>query len=330
MTFRHWLAAPAALLLALPAVAQLSPAETRMVATVDAEADRHIELLERLVNQNSGTLNVEGVKIVGDMMRAEFDAIGLETEWIDMSDAGRSGHLVATHEGGDGPNMLLIGHLDTVFEPSSPFQTFVRDGDSAAGPGVADNKDGITVILAALRAMRAAGTLADANIKVVLTGDEERAGEPLAISRRDLYAAGDWADIALGFEGVSRGPDGTEYGVVARRSSSSWTLTVSAKSGHSSRVFSNASGYGAIYELARILDDFREQLIEPNATFNVGVVGGGTPATLDADELRIASEGKTNISAETAIARGDLRTLTPEQDLRLREKMQEIVATPLN
>jgi glutamate carboxypeptidase len=77
--------------------------------------------------------------------------------------------------------------------------------------------------------------------------------------------------------------------------------------------------------MARILDGFRRELPEPNLTYNVGVIAGGTPAAIDEAGFRVTASGKTNIVAETAIARGDLRTLTPEQDARVRARMQEIV-----
>ena len=320
-----------ALLLAAsaPAAAQLAPAERRMSAIVEQEAGRHVELLERLVNQNSGTLNLPGVTEVGRMVRAELEQIGFTVRWVDMRETGRAGHLIAEHRGnGRGKRLLLIGHLDTVFEPSSPFQRFTRDGDRATGPGIGDDKGGVVVIIAALRAMHAAGTLRDADIRVVLTGDEERPGAPVAIARRDLIEAGRWADVALEFENLAR-DDGREYATVARRSSTSWTLRTSGRTGHSSGVFGESLGYGAIYEMARILDAFRRELPEPNLTYNVGVVGGGTPATIDDQGLAISASGKTNIVAETAIARGDLRSLTAEQDARVRARMQAIVAQHL-
>lgn len=311
------------LALATPALAQTPEAERTIVATVVAEHDRHIDLLERMVNVNSGTLNLEGVRAVGEMVRGEFEALGLQVRWIDMGETGRAGHLIATHDGG-GRNVLLIGHLDTVFEPDSPFQTFVRDGARATGPGVGDDKGGVVVIIAALGAMQAAGTLEGSDVTVVLTGDEERPGAPLEIARRDLIAAGRAADYALEFEGLAI-EDGEEFGTIARRSSSSWTLTTGGRTGHSSGVFGDALGYGAIYELARILDTFRRELPEPNLTYNVGVVAGGTPAEIDAAGFRATASGKTNIVAQTAIARGDLRTLTPEQDARVRQRMADIV-----
>ena len=305
----------------------VDPAEQTMMRTVAAEHDRHIALLERMVNQNSGTLNLEGVRAVRDMVRAELEPLGFQVRWVDMAETGRAGHLIATHQG-PGRNVLLIGHLDTVFEADNPFQRFVRDGTRATGPGIGDDKGGIAVIIAALRAMQAAGTLDDVNITVVLTGDEERIGSPAAIARRDLIEAGRAAAFALEFENLAI-EDGADFGTIARRSSSNWTLTTTGRTGHSSGVFNDALGYGAIYELARILDGFRRDLPEPNLTYNVGVVAGGTPAAIDAEGFSVTASGKTNIVASTAIARGDLRTLTREQDERVRARMQAIVGDHL-
>ncbi len=319
----------ALLLFALPgaALAQPDPAEQAMMRTVAAEHDRHIALLERMVNQNSGTLNLPGVRIVRDMVRAELEPLGFDVRWVDMAETGRAGHLIATREG-RGRNILLIGHLDTVFEAADPFQRFERDGARATGPGIGDDKGGVVVIIAALRAMQAAGTLEEANITVFLTGDEERIGAPLAVARRDLIEAGRAAAYALEFENLAV-DEGAEFGTIARRSSANWALTATGRTGHSSGVFNDALGYGAIYEMARILDGFRRELPEPNLTYNVGVIAGGTPAAIDAEGFGVTASGKTNIVASTAIARGDLRTLTVEQDQRIRAGMQAIVENHL-
>lgn len=298
-------------------------------ATVTAEQERNVALLQRLVDQNSGTLNLPGVRAVGEMMRAELEPLGFQVRWADMTATGRSGHLIATHRSRrNGKRVLLIGHLDTVFEPSSPFQRFTRQGDRAVGPGVGDDKGGLVVIVAALRAMRAAGTLRDADITVVLTGDEERTGSPIEIARRDLVEAGRAADAALEYENLAI-ENGREHGTVARRSAASWELRATGRTGHSSAVFGPSLGYGAVYEVARILDGFRRELPEPNATFNVGVLAGGPPAALAADGVGATASGKTNVVAAQAVARGDLRTLTPEQDAGLRARMQAIVAQHL-
>lgn len=326
------LAAALALALPSPAAARLSAAEQAMVRTVDAEQERTVAMLGRWVDQNSGTLNRAGVRKVGDLVRAELEPLGFKVEWLDMSAANRSGHIVARKPGNRrGQRMLLIAHLDTVFELDSPFQRWVRRGDVGEGPGAGDDKGGMAVIVAALRAMKAAGTLRPADITVFLTGDEEDAG-PLAISRRDLIAAGQWADVALDFEGLVQ-QDGAagviDMGSTARRSSDEWTLTVTARSGHSSGIFTPGSGSGAIYELARIIDAFRRDLPEDKLTFNVGLVGGGATAELDPGNIRLSATGKTNIIAATAVARGDLRAISREQLARAKARMSAIVAQPL-
>lgn len=318
-------------LLAIPTIASaaLSPAERRMVAAIDAEQARTLNMLERWVNQNSGSHNLAGVEAVGRMVRAELEPLGFQVRWIPLPETGRAGHLVAVHKGKPGrKRLLLIGHLDTVFEQDSPFQRWTRDGDRATGPGVSDDKGGDAVMVAALRAMQAAGTLRGANIEIVLTGDEEDSGSPIVVARRDLVAAGKRADAALDFEGLAQ-DNGKDMGSIARRGAVDWTLRISGRSAHSSGVFSPTAGYGANYELARILDNFRRQLPEDKLTYNVGLIAGGTTAMLDRDEVRAQVTGKTNIIAAEAVARGDLRAISPDQLDRAMAKMRAIVADAL-
>jgi glutamate carboxypeptidase len=317
-------------LLPTPAAAKLAPAEQKIVRTVEAEQDRTVALLERLVNQNSGSLNLPGVEAVGRMMRAELEPLGFEIRWVPMAEAGRAGHILATHKGsGRGKRMLLIGHLDTVFEPDSPFQRFARkDGTIAEGPGIGDDKGGMVVMVAALRAMQAAGTLKEADIEIVLSGDEEDSGSPIGIARRDLIAAGGRADLALDFEGLAQ-EESRDMGSIARRGSASWQVTAKGKTGHSSGIFSTEMGNGAIYELARILAAFRAELPEPNLTFNVGLVVGGATAGLDRDLIRGTATGKTNVIPPIAIARGDLRALSLDQQQRVIARMRDIVGRHL-
>lgn len=319
------------LLVSSSAGAALSPAEQVMVRTVDAQSDRTLSLLERIVDQNSGTMNLAGVEAVRRLVEPEFKELGFKTEWIDMKALGRAGHFIARHAGrSHGKRLLLIAHLDTVFEADSPFQHWVRDGDFAHGPGSGDDKGGIAVIIAALRAMQAAGTLKAANVTVFLTGDEEDAGRPLSISRRDLIAEGKKADAALDFEDLAQedGPNGpVDMGSIARRSAGSWTLTVTGRSAHSAGV--GSGDYGALYELARIIDQFRRELPEDKLTYNVGLVGGGQTVDLDKERIRLQATGKTNIIAAKAVARGDLRGISQDQIERTRAKMRAIVAQSL-
>ena len=84
-------------------------------------------------------------------------------------------HISSRREkGARGKRLLLIGHLDTVFEPSNPFQKFIRTGDSATGPGVSDMKGGIIVMLSALKALQEAALLDNSSITVFLTATRNR------------------------------------------------------------------------------------------------------------------------------------------------------------
>lgn len=331
--FKFTAAAVAALALAYAAPAMaagLSAQEQKLVAAAAGEETRSLALLETLVNINSGTLNTPGVEEVGRRMQAELRELGFDVAWIPMTQVDRAGHIVATHKGsGRGRKMLLIGHLDTVFEPSSPFQKYVRRGGIAEGPGVNDMKGGLVIMVAALRAMQAAGTLKDADVTIVLTGDEERAGRPLSVSRAELIKAAQASDLALEFEGLAQ-EDGKDMASIARRSSTDWTLKITAKSGHSSGIFNDSVGYGAAYELARIVDGFRREAREVNATFNVGYMASGVTAKANESDTGASAGGKTNIIPAEAIARGDLRTLSNAQTESIRAKMRAIVAQPLN
>src|SRR5690606_6476050 len=202
------------------------------------------------------------------------------------------------------------------------------EGERAIGPGVGDDKGGVAVMLLALRALHDADALRDADIEVVLTGDEEDVGQPVAQARADLVEAGRRADVALDFENLSHA-DGRDMGSIARRSSNTWTLTVHGETGHSSGIFSESMGDGAAFELARILAAFRTELPEPNLTFNVGLLGGGEQAAFDAGKTRLTASGKDNVVPPIALARGDFRTLSAAQTKHVGEKMRSIVSRHL-
>jgi glutamate carboxypeptidase len=310
---------------ALIAAAQISSGpEKVIVSAVDANNAAALALLERVVNINSGTHNFAGVHAVGDVFKKEFDDLGFRTTWVDGAGFKRAGHLVAEHPG-KGPRILLIGHLDTVFEPDSPFQKFERvDATHARGPGIIDMKGGDVIIVFALKALKSAGILDQMNLVVVMTGDEEDSGDPQALARKALVDAAKGAEYALGFED---GPGDPKFAVTARRGTSSWKLEVKGRTGHSSQIFRSDIGYGANYELARIVDGFRRKLAgEAHLTFNPSLILGGT--TMDVDDVlaKGTASGKTNVIAARAVALGDLRTLSKEQLQHARETMKAVVA----
>ena len=252
---------------------QLSKQEASIVHSVDEEAPAAVALLEKIVNMNSGTFNPAGVVEVGKVLEREFQALGFTTRWVPMDAVKRAPSLVAERRGSRGKRVLLIGHMDTVFEPSSPFQKFVRTGDIATGPGTSDMKGGIVVILSALKALRSAGALDGARITVFITGDEESPGQPTEISRKEFIEAGKNSDAVLSFEaGITE--QGKDYASTARRGATSWELHVHAKAGHSGGIFSASAGDGAIFEVSRILNLFHDTLREPNMTYSAGLRAG--------------------------------------------------------
>ena len=306
----------------------LAATERALVKAIDADRPAAIALLERAVNINSGTQNFDGVREVGALFRAELDALGFRTEWVDGAPWQRAGHLVATHPGRSAKKLLLIGHLDTVFERDSPFQKFERiDEDTARGPGIIDMKGGDVIIIQALKALKAVGLLDAMNVTVVMTGDEEAAGRPLSRSREALINAAKGAAAALGFEDGDGDP---RHAVVARRGATEWELVITGRTGHSSQIFGEDLGAGAIFEAARILEKFRTELAgEGHLTFNPGLILGGTTLDVDARQRRGSAAGKTNVVAARAHVSGDLRALTKDQFAKAEARMRAIVAASL-
>lgn len=306
--------------------AQVSETEQRLVNYIDETNEAALALLIKTININSGTMNFEGVREVGAVLRKEFDDLGFETRFEDGASFNRAGHLIAEHRGnGKGPKILLIGHLDTVFEPDSPFQKFEMVNDTIAkAPGIADMKGGNVIILQALGALKAVGALSKMDIVVVMTGDEELSGSPLSLSKKALIDAGKYADIAIGFENGDGNPSTAN---ISRRGSIGWELTVKGKPAHSSQIFREDIGAGAIYEVSRILTSFYEELrSEEYLTFNPGKIIGGTTISIEEDGNSGSAFGKDNVVAESAMVTGDIRAVSKIQLARVKTKMQEIVS----
>jgi len=311
----------------LPVLA-LDPVEKSIVENINQQLPLAIQELEQVVNINSGTMNFAGVKEVGLFFKQRFDQVGFKSEWIDGSKFNRAGHLVA-HYGEHGPKLLLIGHLDTVFAKDDNFQQFQQINEHRiAGPGITDMKGGDVIILAITRALKSAGVLDRVQLRIVLTGDEERSGRPLSESKKAIIESAQWADIALGFED---GDGDINTAVIARRGATSWTLDIEGKPAHSSQVFRPDIGDGAIYEAARILNAFREQLSqEKNLTFNPGMIVGGTSTEFDSQSATGKAFGKNNVIAKTAKVTGDIRAVSPQQLAKAQRLMRQIVANSLN
>lgn len=303
------------------AVAQrISADEQKIVNYIDSNIENAILLLEKTVNIESPTEDIQGVKNVGMVYKKEFDSIGFTTKWIEMpAEMKRGGHLVAETKGTKGKRLLLLGHIDTVLRG----EKFRREGKIAYGTGTSDMKVGNLVLLYALKALSASGALKDTQIIVMLTGDEEDSGEPIAISRKDMIDLAKRSDLALSFEN-----GGGNIATVARRGASSWKLEVTAKTGHSSQIFKESMGNGSIFEASRILTEFYNTLrSEKYLTFNPSLFSGGTE--LQVTDQSISATGKTNVVPARTIVYGDLRFISEAQKEMARAKMREIVAKSL-
>jgi glutamate carboxypeptidase len=315
---------PAFLVLALaglaPAHAELDRTERAIARHAAAGQPAAEALLQKVVDIESPTENAPGVRAVGDAFAEELRAIGFRTRWVELP-AGmkRAGHLVAETGGSRGKRLLLLGHLDTVLAG----ETFRREGVRAFGTGTADMKGGDVVMIQALKALHAAGALDGLRITVMLTGDEEDAGMPIAESREPMLELARASDVALSFESAI---DGTA--TIGRRGINSWTLEVTGETGHSSGIFGPDRGSGAVFEAARILAAFQAELgAEKYLTLNPSVIVGGTKAALD--DYRGSAEGKTNVIAPVAWVRGDIRYISLDQERSARERMEAIVAKHL-
>jgi len=310
-----WLAA----VLSLPA-AGLAPDEQRIVDYVDAHREEFAADLAAVVSIDSATENLPGVRRVGELFRDQLTGLDFNARFIELPAAtGRAGHLVAEHTGTKGQRVLLLGHLDTVF----PGANYRREGEIVHGAGVADMKGGDVVLLHALRALQAIGALKDTRIQVVMTGDEEAPGDPLEVTRQDLRAAASNSDVVLAFESAIG-----KTGTVARRGIVGWELEVQGATGHSSGIFSAAVGSGSVFEAARILSGFYEQLRKLDGiTLNPALIAGGTEAELTRTGGTVA--GKSNIIAQRTLVRGDLRYLSAAQLAEAQALMEAVVKNHL-
>lgn len=302
--------------------AQLSPREHTLLS--QSKKAKPLELLEEIVNINSGSNNHVGIRKIGNIFSKKFEDLGFQTRWVEMpKKMNKPGHLFAEIKGNpQKKSLLLIGHIDTVFEIESKFQKFKIEDGYAVGPGVNDMKGGLVSIYFALKSLKDTGVLGDLNITVAFMGDEEDAGEPFSVSRGELIEIAKKSDYALGFE---YGVDSLNFATIARRGFSDWELVVEGKRGHSSRIFRSEFGGGAGFGIAKILASFYDQLPENLLTFNPGVIAAGTDITPLEKSYEYKTSGKSNVIAQMAVAKGDLRAISIKQREKAKKNMQNLI-----
>jgi glutamate carboxypeptidase len=301
----------------LPSIAaeNIEPAitakEIEIGSWLEAQEADMLELLERITNINSGTLNKSGVDELATIFRAELISLGfsisiLPGDLIEMPSCPGSNynidvtdHLLASNTG-QGQKLLLMGHLDTVFPLSSPFQKFRREGDIMFGPGVADMQGGLVVMLYALKALQEFGELAEKNITVLLNSDEEIGS---LSSRKYIEEQALIHDWGLVYES-----SGTNSLTRSRKGLGQARFVVNGIASHAGGA--HEQGRSAIKELAyKIVEIENMTNYESGVTVNVGIVNGG--------EAR-------NTVAPCAEAFVDLRYPTPEQGSEARSQFEQI------
>ena len=307
---------------------ELNDLEKQLVERSEALVSESLSLLEKIVNINSGTQNPEGIRKVGFILKEEFDRLGMKTRWVNISQADRGGHLFAETKSSSGPNILIISHIDTVFDKDSPFQKFTKKGNKAFGPGVIDAKGGIVIILSALKALKMTGVLDHINISLALMGDEEMpATDSKGPIRSHLIDIAKKSDIALGFEYAV---ETINKATIARRSYLSWTIEVSGKGGHSSKIFSSNKGYGTNFSAFYILNNIRKKFRKYKyLTINPGLIIGGTSVELPQHGIKGQGSGKNNVIAKKTVITGDLRTISSKQLNFAKKELRKLASKPL-
>lgn len=302
---------PAALYAQARVEPPISSQEQILADWLQAHEDEMIGVLEQLTNINSGSLNKDGVDEIARFFSTELREMGfsintLPGEVIEMPSCPGSNyaidvadHVLATKPG-NSSRLLLMGHLDTVFPPDSPFQEFRREGDTMYGPGVADMKGGLVIMLYALKALHEAGELDDLAISVLLNSDEEMGS---LSSRKYLEEQARQHDWGLVFES-----SGTDNLTRTRKGLGQARFVVTGKASHAGGA--HEQGRSAIKELAyKIVEIENMTDYETGLTVNVGIVSGG--------EAR-------NTIAPCAEALVDLRYPEPQQGLDAADQFEGI------
>jgi glutamate carboxypeptidase len=274
------------------------PLQTRLTEAVEARLPRYLAELEALVNIDCGSYTPAGVNQVADAVAASLAELGASVERIaHQPSAGdpQLGDLVVGHLPGDGPRLLLIGHMDTVFDPGTAAERpFMVSGDRATGPGTSDMKGGLLAGLHALAALQAAGTRPA--VTFVANPDEEIGSIFSTPHIRRL--AGDH-DAALVLESARA----TGEIVSARKGIADLEVTFSGRAAHAG--VEPEKGRSAILAAARqVVAIHALNGRWPSVTLNAGVIAGGTrPNVVPAGcQLQLDLRAATRTEFEAAMA----------------------------
>jgi glutamate carboxypeptidase len=283
------------------------PESTALRRIADARLPRFLDELERLVNIDCGSYTPDGVNRVADAVVASLVELGAEVERVPHEPAEghrRIGDLVIGRLAGDGPRLLLIGHMDTVFDPGTAAQRPYRsDGDRAYGPGVTDMKAGLLAGLHAIAALQEAG--ARPSLTFVANPDEE-IGSPFSSPHIRRLAPEHAAVLVL--ECARANGDI----VSARKGIADYHLVLTGRAAHAG--VEPEKGRSAILAAAHQVLAFHALNGRwPTVTVNAGVIHGGT---------------RPNVVAERCELQVDLRAATAEAFEAAAAEVERIAASP--
>jgi glutamate carboxypeptidase len=278
---------------------------TRIRERVKSRRPEVLAFLEELVSINSYSRNYEGINLVGELVRQNMP-VGLDHD-VTTDRNGVNHHLFSTGAKEEGKNLVLLGHVDTVFPPGSDSRKYEESGGIIFGAGITDMKAGVAVIVSALGVLDDMKLLGSIPVKCLINGDEEIGSTH---SQPIIKELAKWASFGLVFEGGARGDEV----VYARRGIRRFKLTVTGESQHAG-VWEGPKA-SAILELSRMIQAL-EALNDGNKgiSLNVGKIAGGTT---------------TNVIPDLATASFEYRFWDAEAERLTLDRVNEIVETPEN
>jgi glutamate carboxypeptidase len=281
----------------------MSPDEQKMLDFIASREPEWIDLLEHLVNCDSGTYNKDEADRASGILANAIGSLGFEVEQLPQENVGA--HVVARKKGTGDKSLLFVGHFDTVFPAGTVAERpFTIDGDRATGPGIYDMKGGLVVLIAALSALRDANAKIwdEVNLTVIFNSDEE------ILSPTSSSIITEEAKKAHTSCVLEPARAGGEY-TFQRKGAGLYKMSVRGRAAHSGGA--PEKGRSAVEELAQKIIRLHEMInFDTGTTVNVGMIRGGI---------------RPNVVAEQAECEFDLRVYTHAEREKAEQRFQEIV-----
>jgi glutamate carboxypeptidase len=294
------------------ATAAIAAADEKLKAAAEAAQPALIETLHQMVLIESGSGDVEGLAKMADLTEARLKALGAGTERRKATRGAGADMVIGTFTGTGSKKLMLIGHMDTVYQKGVlATQPWRVDGARIYGPGIADDKGGLAVILHALKILGDAGWRDYAKLTVLFNPDEEVG----SIGSGEIIAElADQHDVVLSCEPTAASPAASNDGLL---------LGASGTAAGTMEVKGRASHAGVVPELGRnALIELAHQLMQ---TADIARSIPGTQlnwTTAQAGTVR-------NQIPDKAVAGADIRVTVPDGVAKLQAALNEKVKTKL-